>query len=287
MQGKPKLKSYLSVHRYLQDLYVHRKALDPDFSYDSWSYELGVKSRSYLRMVVVGKRKLTEKFSEIFCAKMGFEPAETDYFKLVTAYSQLGSHEQRKLLLRKLIELSHADLDRVSVEQHHEFFSSPFLPKLQTLLTFEDIETSSKSLASILELPLAQVEAGLKKLRDMGLAEPSGLNWRAKNKLLKVPDRFGDSALANFHSESLREASAAQKLPADLRRFRSLLIPLNPAEFAELQAEFEEFVKHTLAKYKADELKGRRLYQMNFNMYPISLETIPELKDEHGKPPAN
>jgi hypothetical protein len=50
---KPFPSSYLNIHLYLQDYYAYRKAITAGFSYEIWSRELQIKSRSYLIMVVV------------------------------------------------------------------------------------------------------------------------------------------------------------------------------------------------------------------------------------------
>lgn len=49
---QPSIRSYLSANHYLKDYYHYRKNIDGKFSYDVWAKELGLKSRSGVRMVV-------------------------------------------------------------------------------------------------------------------------------------------------------------------------------------------------------------------------------------------
>ncbi|MCK5023834.1 MAG: TIGR02147 family protein [Candidatus Aenigmarchaeota archaeon] len=56
----PKISSYLDYRAFLQDLYQYKKATDGDFSFATWAKKANIKSRSFLRLVIVGKRTLTE-----------------------------------------------------------------------------------------------------------------------------------------------------------------------------------------------------------------------------------
>ncbi len=271
----PAVTSYLNVYQYLQDLYAYNKKSREFFSYESWSRELGFKSRSYLRLVVIGKRSITDAFINIFCAHMNFNDTEKIYFRTLVAYSQCRSHEDKKNYGKQLIDLLKKDVDRKQIENHYDFLSSGYLPILQTLLSFEDVERTPKKLSELLQLDSKKVLSGLQKLVDLELAEThteagGATVWKSKDKLLKVPLQFGNAALEAYHTESLKAAIQAQKLPHNVRRFRSLLIPLGSEEYTSYLAELEEFVQQVLFKYKADELTNRRLYRVNFNAYPVS-----------------
>ncbi|MBN21710.1 MAG: hypothetical protein CL678_10525 [Bdellovibrionaceae bacterium] len=57
----PSVLQYVDVHEFLKDVYQFRKNKELDFSYLTWSKELGFKSRTFLQLVVTGKRKITDK----------------------------------------------------------------------------------------------------------------------------------------------------------------------------------------------------------------------------------
>lgn len=53
---KPNIFEYLDIISYLSDYYMYRKSIHSGFSYESWAAELELKSRSFLRMMVLGKK---------------------------------------------------------------------------------------------------------------------------------------------------------------------------------------------------------------------------------------
>lgn len=225
-------------------------------------------------MVVVGKRMLTENFIDIFCAKSSLGAHDENYFRTLASYCQAKSLTQKRIIEKKLIELLRFDGDRVEIENYFEFMSSPLLPRLQTLLSFDDVSTSPENLGQMLNFSPDQINEGIERLCQLDLVESNDsqgqVKWRSKNKRIQVGNHLGDAAMEQFHTYSLQQAIQAQHLPTDIRRFRSLLIPLSADEFGDLLEEVETFLRMILSRFRSDNLQGRRLYQVNLNLFPIT-----------------
>lgn len=274
MSEKPQLRSYLNVHHYLADLYKYRKANEAGFSYETWSQELNINNRSFLRQIVIGRRTLTEKVTQIFCDRLNLQGVDREFFELLVSYSNCKNQKQRNLFGQKLMLLMKQDFQQTEIQNYYELVSTPLYPKILTLLTFRDIPKDSNSLAMLLGVPVDDVRKGLEKLYSLGLIElnEETQQWKATERQVKVPDVVGDGALLDYHSESLKEAIAARNLSKDQRRYKAVLLPLNPQEFSEFLADMQVFVKDTLKKYDTDDLRSRRLHQVNFNIYTVSEE---------------
>lgn len=267
----PDVKSYLSIHLFLQDYYKYRKASNANFSYESWARELGIKSRSYLRLVVIGKRSLNDEVATLISQKLSLSDKDHEYFSLLILYSQCRSHEQKKLYGKKMMQILKTEMTQYEVENHMEFLSSATWPRLQTLLSFEDIEKTPEALSKLLEEPVQKIESGLQVLKKIEMADIDNSNqWIAKHRSFKVPEKLGDIALEIYHTHSLQNAIKAQKLPRQQRRFRSIMMALNEDEFKKLLEELQSFVERQLSQFDFSNLKGRRLYQINFNAFPVS-----------------
>ena len=76
----PRVTEYIDIISYLQDYYQWRKSTNKDFSYAFWSEELGFSSRSYIRMIIMGQKKVTKKFVEAFTRSNFNTPIEEEYF---------------------------------------------------------------------------------------------------------------------------------------------------------------------------------------------------------------
>lgn len=271
---KPDLRTYANIFHFLQDLYKYRKALSPHFSYEVWAKELNIKSRSYLRLVTLARRSVTDRFLTTLADSMKLSSDDRDYLTVLTAYSQSPSPSQKELHGRKLMQMMRQSLDGVTVEKYFDFLSSPLLPKLQILLTMRDVHKNVLSLANMLNESNEATESALNKLVEIGLAEKALSNdeviWSATGNTFHVPESLGDLAIAQFHRTSLLQAIQAQNLPTSTRRFESLMVTLNKGEFTELMDDVHNFIRNSLRKYDRPNLEDRCVYQLNMNLFPLS-----------------
>ncbi len=111
----------------------------------------------------------------------------------------------------------------------------------------------------------------------MGLIRKNENNFVVHKKSFKVPDQFGDLGLEAYYHQNLDDAKNAIQLPKEQRRYRSLLLPMNTEEFNQYVNSLNNFSAQLLAKYNADDLFNRRLYQVYFNIIPVNCLTIFEL----------
>ncbi|WP_413290101.1 TIGR02147 family protein [Bdellovibrio sp. HCB337] len=272
----PVLQNYLSATQYLQDIYIYRKSQNPGFSYDAWAAEMGFKSRSFVKMLIHQQRTITESSIEAISQSLNFNESDKAYFTLLVNYSQAGSHAEKTFYQDKLFAHVGENKDFQEIREYSEFLSSPDLPKLQVLLSFADLEKTVSGLAKFLSQPPAKVLENLQKLEELKVAqsefnsELQAMEWKPTKKSFKVPKNFGCEALENYHNQCLLEAIDAQKMPAHLRRYRSVLVPLSQADYENLVAEVNALVNKTLAKYDSETLLEKRLYKMNLNMIPVT-----------------
>lgn len=282
---KPNIYEFLDVRGYLEEFYRFRKAQSDKFSYEIWANELGIKSRSLLRMVVLGQRQITSGFAETLSYGLGLKSAELKYFFLLIDYSRAKTKEQKSFFWKQMLPLLSASQQRTELSDP-EFLSSHWLPKIQTILSFVDFEKTADNIGKTLgmegEQALGYLQT-LEKISSVKKEERSGQapTWKSEIGSFKVPEAIQNSALKDYYLKSFEDAKMAIELPAASRKFRSLMIPLNEAEYTDLLARLEEVFQEVLVNYKSDELSGRRIYQFNTNLIPIT-KVIDESKSEIG-----
>lgn len=281
LRMKPSVKKYLNCYQYLQDAYQACKSQYSEFSYDMWAKELGASTKSYVRMMVLGKRPINEKMIQMFALTLELDAVEKEYFINLVHYTQSKSHEQKKLFGRKLISGLKDNFEQQQVLAHFDFLSNPLLPKLQVALSFTDLDQTPQKLAFLLSVDEAEITAGLKKLEELKLIEKIDDKYRPIKSSFKISDNFGDIGLETFYSRSLEDAQKAISLPKEERRFKTLLLPLNEGEFNSFIDNMNSFSREQLTFFDKDELADRRIYQVHLNIIPVSanlLEPAPELK---------
>jgi uncharacterized protein (TIGR02147 family) len=266
----PPIKNYLNVYQYLQDCYQLRKKAHADFSYDAWARELGASDKSYVRMMVLGRRPINEKMSMAFALSLKLDEKEKEYFLVLVEYTQSKTQEQKNLSGKKMMSLIRPDLERQEIKAHYDFLSNPLLPRLQVFLSFEDLDQSPENLSWLLGATSLEVAEGIQKLFDVGMIQKENNRWKPLKRSFKVPDSFGDLGLEIFYTKNLEAAKEAIFLPKERRRFKSLFLPLNPDEFEEYLANLQLFVNDQIFKFNPDEYANRILYQVHFNIIPVS-----------------
>lgn len=267
---KISVRNYLNVYQYLQDCYQFRKKKDAQFSYDVWAKELKASDKSYVRFIVLGKRPLNEKMIAVFSENLKLDTDDSDYFSVLAHYTQSKTQEQKNVFWKKLLSYLNQSSDQLEINDHYEFLSNPLLPRLQILLSFTDLNATPETLAWILGCTEEEVSLAMDKLLELKIIEKTNQGYKPLQKSFKVPDRFGHHGLEAFYQRNLDEAKNAISLPKEERRFKSLFLPLNEKEFNEYLKGLETFTSENLTKFNPDTYEDRRLYQIHYNIIPIS-----------------
>lgn len=273
---KPNIKKYLDASQYLQDHYKFRKESEPGFSYEAWAKELRASDKSYVRLMVIGKRHINVKMTEAFAKNLNLSPDEEIYFSHLVQYTQGKTRAVRDALGKKLIGLLNSDFEQLEIQNHLDFLSDPLLPRLQVLLSFHDVDQSAEHLSRLLKVDVAELVKALDTLARLELVKVEDGRYRPAKRSFKIGDHFKDLGLERFYLNNLEASKEAISLPAETRRFKSLFLPLNEEEFVDFWKNLEAFAREQLARYNPDEYQGRRLYQAHFNIIPAATKMTVE-----------
>jgi uncharacterized protein (TIGR02147 family) len=267
---------FLDPYALMKAFYQERKNADDGFSYSVWAEELAVQSSSTLRMMILGEKKISQGLAEKFVKYLNSED-EKNYFLLLISYAHAASPQEKSAVWAALSKILVARIDQTEVKDHFTYLSDLLLPKLQTVLSFDDLSWTEENLSQVLKVDVETLQSALNTLQDIGLAETvtdlsvtGTVQWQTTARLLKVSDKLGDTAIRRYHDASLDEAKAAQSLAVECRRYRSLLLPMTDEEYQELNKEVDTFVKQLLMKYQSNHYRERRLYKVNLNYFPVA-----------------
>ncbi|MDG0816319.1 TIGR02147 family protein [Bdellovibrio svalbardensis] len=269
---KPQLKDYLDVSHYLKDLYGYRKATEDGFSYESWAQEVGFQHRSFLRQVVIGRRALTDATAKQLGERLFFTKPEQEHFQTLARYSKCRTKQERDVYGQRLMQILKDNYYQTEVEVSEDFLGSPMVPRLQVLLSLGDKSRSIKDLSQALQADPLEIEKGLLVLLRLNLVELDGDNYKATVNSFKVPAELGSEVLLDYHKKILQDAIAARNLPHDQRRYKSLLMAMSPEEFEQFLNNMNAFAKEQLQKFDNPSVEGRRLFQVNLNLFSVSTE---------------
>jgi uncharacterized protein (TIGR02147 family) len=284
----PRVYEYLDVTSFLQDYYKFRKTRDKGFSYESWATELELNSRSFLRLMVYGKKKISPRFIESFVQQVFVTKNEGTYFSYLVKYSQSPAGKERQLLSQKMMQILKLEHSAQIVTEKADYISDPLLPRLLSLLCFSDLRANAQRCATILKKDLAEIQEALAKLEAMKLTEKVEINseevWLARSDVFHVPDNYGNFDLLKFHEKSLTDAIEAFDQAPHLRRYKSLFVPMSEDSLEKFNKALEDFISEQLLQYNSKNCLGTYLYQVNFNFHPVTQKMSSELLQGQSAP---
>lgn len=283
---EPEIWDYTDPVRYLRTVYEYEKSRSPNFSYGTWAERMGLKSRSFLRLVLIQKRNLTLETAELFSKSLNHSALEKQYFMNLVKLSRATTFEERQAptleinKLRQKFALRTHNILEVQKKDLYDFLSSYKIPRLQILLTLEQIERTEKNLSLIMKSKESEVLNMLQTLARLGLAKKmENGEWHAQESKLSTPDVLGNVALQSFHKKSLEEAVSAIDLPPETRRYQSLVIALTPEQFQEVNDEIREHLQMILKRVDTKNMENKRIYQINLNLIPVTGSILRESED--------
>jgi len=275
----PQVKDFLNAQAYLSDVYAWRSSRSRSFSYARWARELGFKSRSFLRMIIMGKRRITENSVALFIKGMKLSKSDGEYFAAMVRFTQAESSTAREYYAEEIARLRRHLRPSASqlVHDHFRFLASHHGPRVQTLLSLSDLRKTPSVLANLLEIPDSLVTENLESLERLGMARVeeskhlgSEPEWSSNSNVFEVKTSLGDAALQSFHRKSLEESLKAIESNPSERRYQSILIPLTADEYEGMVAELQRTMTEFLNRNQSDIGEKRRLYQLNANLIPVS-----------------
>lgn len=266
--------NYTNILTYFLDYYNLRKKADERFSYDIWAAELGVKSRSTLRLVCTGQRNITDTFIENYSLSLNFNVAQRKHFYLLAhASNQSLSPEIKNLLLDKVYESREIEHSFLDPQESTDFLTHPLAPTVQVLTGFKDLDTTSEKLADLLDAPEDQVLSALKVLQTAGLIEldsNSKNKWKSSIQPFKVKKSEANPALYEYYKNTLTEAQNHLLSPREDKHFRSVTMAIHPDQVEEAKQEMEDLIRKFKSKYASTEIENKSLYRINLNLYPLT-----------------
>ncbi|MCM2282781.1 MAG: TIGR02147 family protein [Bdellovibrionaceae bacterium] len=279
----PVLGEYTDFRQYLKDVYEFKRmsegtGLRP-YSYSTFSAAADIKSPNYLKLIIEGRRNLSEDMMTRFAKALRLTREETVEFKALVRYGQAHQPIERNQFLKELADLrARRELDRGVINQRSwdkvpswigwvlyamadqrgvEFDPEKVLQMFRLKASPDDIRDSMRKLFESGELVRDEVSGNVTKPREM-IESPQDLPVALIRKL--------QAELIYLGIESLFNDS-----PKD-REFGSLTMALTQEEFEQVRFEVRQLRKrlHKDVSVKRKSTKGDRVYQLNIQLFPLT-----------------
>lgn len=279
----PAVSDFMNYREYLAAFYAFKRKASKGhlraYNYAVFSAAANIKSPNYLKMIIDGKRNLSDDMIGKFGKALSLNKEQTEEFRYLVAFTQASDPADRNLFLKKLSEhrvnaqLKSGEIDRKTwekvpnwiawiiyamVDQEGVSFTTKSLKELLRNKANEDeIEMALNSLLAAGELKKDEVTGEFKKVRSL-IESPEEVPVALVRKL--------QAQLMYLGLESLY-----QDAPTD-REFGTLTASLTKSEFEELKFKLRQMRKafHKDNSIARATSKGDRVYQLNIQLFPVT-----------------
>lgn len=282
----PLLAEYTDYRKYLKDVYDHRRANEGSklrpYAYSTFSAAANIKSPNYLKLIIEGRRNLSEDMIVKFARALRLNRVEVDEFRALVLYGQATEPMQRNQYLKELSDLRaqramEADANNqiswekvpswigwvlyAMAEQRNVNFEPESLQKLfRVKANTDSIKVALEKLLASGELNRDEETREVKKGRDL-VESPQNLPVELIRKL--------QAELIYLGIESLFRDSPKE------REFGAMTVALTEEEFNQVRFELRQLRKRLQKDIhvKRKATKGQRVYQLNIQLFPVTEST--------------
>lgn len=293
----PDLFSYLDYRLFLRDFYEHKrrstgKSLRP-YSYQHFSAAADIKSPNYLKMIIEGKRNLSDEMIQKFAKALGLTKDLAEQFRILVLMNQCEDIGDRNVLLRNLCELrveqkmKTGHIDRKTFERIPNWTAWVIL----AMVSQTGIEIKPSDLRQILrnkasDEDIEKAISGLMASGEVQKNSETGTLIRGRPNIDSSED-FPVALVRKLQTQlmSLGLESLYQDPPTE-REFGTLTLSLTQEEFEELKFKLRQMRKsihkdNSIARMKSP---GERVYQLNIQLFPVSEKQIFTQNNREQKP---
>jgi uncharacterized protein (TIGR02147 family) len=274
----PDVFAYIDYREFLRDYYQEMKERSDAFSYQSLANRAGFRSKSYIKLVIDGKKNLTERSVEKLNVALKLKGKALSYFRDLVAFNQARSYRLRSYYFRRLCQYGRRNAAKTIEQKRHEFYSHWYHNTIRELVTQIDFDGDYERLAALLTPEIAAYEArqSVALLLSLGLMREEGGRYVQSDPIITTGDEVLSRAVAHFHRQNSRLiAGALERCPDDERDISCLILGLSDDGFAEVKHEIQRFRKKLL-HIAARDVDQSRVYHVNFQLFPTTKNTRAE-----------
>ena len=282
-----KIYAYTNFREYLKDFYEYHKNSTSYFSFRYFSKKAGFASPSWLKFIINGERNLTDDGIERFIGALGIDERESAYFRALVKFNQAKTESEKNIQFKELMGLSAGPEFKFVDQAQYEFYSKWYYSAVRELVGIPGFKEDSQWIASRLKPAIepSQARKALKLLKRLGFVK-----YDSNNKLVVADpvitsgDEVNSLSARNFHRQMIGLAQESiERFPRELREISSLTMGISKTCFEHLKARLVEFEHEVMEIVSKSNDTSDRLYQLNFQFFPLSDTGTAEPKSEAEK----
>lgn len=279
----PEISAYMDYRKYLADFYAYKRELTKKdlrpYNYQMFSAAANIKSPQYLRLIIDGKRNLSDDMVGKFARALNLNKEHSDELKLLVQYTQATDPAERNRFLKDLMErrvnqkIKSGEIDSKTFEK---------IPGWVTWILYsmadqKGVNFDPHQLKQLLgeKATLEEITESLNKLLEAGELKRDETTGEIKKArpLMENADNIPVALVRKLQAELLYLGmeSLFQDDPVE-REFGTVTLSLTEKEFEEIKFKLRQMRKqftkdNSIARAQS---AGDRIYQLNIQLFPVT-----------------
>jgi uncharacterized protein (TIGR02147 family) len=271
----PSIYQYTDFRTFLDEYQKARLKVEPGFSASYICKQLGIpNSRSYFRDVING-RPLSRTFVERFIALLGFDADEAMFFRVLVSSNQAADATEREFYFDQLIGLNKAP-GKVIDPQLFELYREWHHTAIRAILDIYDCGDDYAALARMVypAITATKARASIRLLEKLGLITRNGQgHYKPTDKVITTGAYINDTLVKRYQIQCLELAKTILMNNID-RPHNNMtnVLSVSEAGFRKIEKKMQQFRAEILTIVQKDEQRADRVYQLNVQLFPSSMQ---------------
>lgn len=271
---RPSIFEFTDYRAFLAAFYDWQKT-QGFFSHRTFADRAGLSSRSYLRLVLTGKRNLTPDSITKFIRGLELKPAEADAFASLVHFNQAADFESRRHYWEAFLKCRPKTEGAQKIRDVYSYLTRMAYPVLLNILRQPHVDQSSENLSRLTGLSPSEINEALRTLASLGaIVQIENGRYHATSTSFCTNDDIPNVAIQSFHRNILSEARERLELAPKEREFQSVIAALSSEEFLYLKKRLRDIADEIDAKFSGSRKNTERIYAVNLNLIPVTPEFI-------------
>lgn len=278
----PQVSEYLDYRQYLQDFYLYKRSQTKNqlrpYTYSVFAAAADIKSPNYLKMIIEGKRNLSEDMIMKFAKALGLNKARSTEFRLLVLFNQTTDPAERNLLLKELTEvrvegkIKSGEIDQKTWDKVPSWVTWV----VYAMIDQEGVSFQADELKGLLrgKARADEIQEAIDKLIASGdVVKDENGKLKKSRTLTEGADEIPVALIRKLQAQLmlLGLESIYEDNPTE-REFGTLTMALTKAEFEEIRFKLRQMRKqlhkdNSIARMNS---QGERVYQLNLQLFPVT-----------------
>jgi uncharacterized protein (TIGR02147 family) len=281
----PDIFAYTDYREFMKDFFTFMKSTKPFFSYQYFAEKAGFKAKSFVHKVIKGERALSQNSLFNIARVLNLKGKEIEFFEALVHFNDASTAQEREYYLDRM-QQSEPKHDGVRLKKNqYEYFTKWYHSVVRELVTLVRFDSDYKILADAVvpAITVKQAKESVELLLGLGLIrknDSTGL-YEHCDTYITTRDTVVKVAVNKYQREMMELALKAHlKEERDMRDFSTLTVGISQQGYERIRNELKQFRAH-IGRMVAEDNPSDRVYQINFQIFPVSNNPIVSNGDNH------